>query len=55
MKYSDSKNRFDIYTKKTLPLLNYYSDQKILHEIDGTREINQIYDEIRSIINSLET
>ena len=49
------KNRFDIYTKKTLPLLNYYSDQKILHEIDGTREINQIYDEIRSIINSLET
>jgi len=49
------KHRFETYTKETLPILNYYSDQKILHKIDGTREINQIYVEIRSIIDSLET
>ena len=49
------KNRFDTYTKKTAPIINYYIEQKILHEIDGTREINRIYDEIRSIIASLET
>ena len=48
-------NRYEAYTKKTLPILDYYSDQKILHKIDGTREIDQIYVEIRSIIDSLET
>ena len=43
------------YTKKTLPILDYYNDQKILHKIDGRREIDQIYAEISSIIGSLET
>ena len=49
------EKRFDTYTKKTLPILDYYADQKILHKIDGTRQINQIFDEIRSIFASLET
>ena len=50
-----AESRFETYTKETLPLLRYYKDQKILKEIDGTREINQIYDEICSIITTLET
>ena len=49
------EKRFDTYTKKTLPILDYYADQKILYKIDGTRQINQIIDEIRSIFGSLET
>ena len=49
------EKRFDTYTKKTLPILDYYADQKILYKIDGTRQINQIFDEIRSIFASLET
>ena len=49
------ENRFATYTKKTLPILDYYANQKILHKIDGTRQINQIFDEIRSIFASLET
>ena len=49
------ENRFDTYRKKTLPILDYYANQKILHKIDGTRQINQIFDEIRSIFASLET
>ena len=49
------KNRYETYVKKTLPILNYYVEQKILHEIDGTMEIDQIYDEICHIITSLET
>ena len=49
------ENRFGTYTKKTLPILDYYADQKILHKIDGTRQINQIFGEIRSIFASLET
>ena len=49
------KNRIEIYTNKTLPILNYYEDQKILHKIDATGEISKIYDEIHGIITSLET
>ena len=49
------KNRFEIYTKKTSPILDYYTDQKILHKIDGSRKINQVYEDICDIIGSLET
>ena len=49
------KNRFEIYIKETLPILDYFASQKILHKIDATREIDQIYDEIRGIMTSLET
>ena len=49
------KNRIEIYNNNTLPILDYYEDQKILHKIDATGEISKIYDKIRSIITSLET
>ncbi len=48
-------NRFDIYLEKTLPILNFYKDKKLLHEINGEQEIDQIYKEIQAIIASLET
>ena len=48
-------SRIEIYTNQTLPLLDYYEYQKILHKIDATGEIDKIYDEIRGIITSLET
>ena len=49
------ENRIEIYTNKTLPILDYYDEQGILHKIDAMGEINKIYDEIRGIITSLET
>ena len=49
------KNRLKIYTNKTLPILDYYADQRILYKIDGTRKINQVYREICDIIGSLGT
>ena len=48
-------NRFETYKNETIPILNYYRNQKALHEIDGMGNINQIYKEICSIITSLET
>ena len=49
------KSRFGIYIKETLPTLDYFADQKILHKVDGTGEIDQIYDKICAIIATLET
>ncbi len=50
-----ARNRFDTYSKETLPVLNYYQNQNLLYEIDGTKHIHEIYKEIRQIIHSLET
>ena len=47
--------RFETYLKDTLPIINYYRDQRLLQEIDGMNNIATIYAKIRSIINSLET
>ena len=49
------RNRFSTYTKETLPILDYYQNQNLLYEIDGTNHIHEIYKEIRRIIHSLET
>ena len=50
-----ARKRFETYTKVTLPALDYYKNQKLLYEIDGTNDIHEIYKEIRQIIHSLET
>ena len=49
------RNRIATYTKETLPILDYYQNQNLLYEIDGTDHIHKIYKEIRRIIHSLET
>ena len=47
--------RYEAYLDKTLPILNYYREINLLHQIDGMLEIDVIYSEIRGIIASLET
>ncbi len=49
------RKRFDMYTKETSPILNYYRDQNLLHEVDALIDISLISKEIRRIIYSLET
>ena len=34
--------------------VNNYTDKGLLHQIDGMKQINQIYGQIRGIIDSLE-
>ena len=49
------KYRFETYLEKTLPILNFYKEQKLFHQINGMAKIDQIFDEICGIIASLET
>jgi adenylate kinase len=48
-------NRFETYTKETLPVINYYLKQKLVKDVDGMVQIDEIYKKIRLIIDSLET
>ena len=48
-------NRFETYIEKTLPILDFYKKQNLLHQINGKGEIDQIFNKIRAIMASLET
>ena len=48
-------NRFENYLNKSLPILDFYKDLDLLHQINGMGEISVIFEQIRSIIASLET
>ena len=48
-------DRFDIYKRHTLPILDFYKEKKLLHQINGMREKIEIFEEIRGIMTSLET
>ena len=48
-------NRFETYLNKTLPILDFYKGQDLLHHINGMGQIDQIFKEICGIIASLET
>ncbi len=47
-------NRLETYIKKSLPILDFYDNQKLLYKIDGNGEIDQIFIKIQGIIASLE-
>ena len=40
------KNRLDVYTKQTSPLVNYYKDRGVLVNIDGDGDINEVFEAI---------
>jgi adenylate kinase len=43
--------RYDTYMETTRPVLDFYSKNLNFHEIDGTKEIDQITKEIETFIN----
>tara|TARA_Y100000590_G_scaffold327729_1_gene372102 strand:- start:1131 stop:1781 length:651 start_codon:yes stop_codon:yes gene_type:complete len=48
-------NRFKTYIRETQPILEYYEKQNLLKKVNGMNKIDDIYKEIRHIIDSLKT
>ncbi|MBE6069450.1 MAG: adenylate kinase [Clostridium lundense] len=46
------RERLDVYSKQTQPLIQYYSDKAVLSTIDGTREIKEVFENISDILGS---
>jgi len=44
------RNRLREYTKKTLPVLDFYEDRKILSKVDGTKTIDEVTVDLTNII-----
>ena len=43
--------RLNEYDKKTQPLVDYYENQGILKEVDGSRAIDVVFDDIKKILD----
>jgi adenylate kinase len=54
LRYDDEpeivKKRVKIYHRKTEPLIEYYKENGILRVVDGTRDIETIFEEIKGIL-----
>lgn len=44
------KKRLDVYHEQTWPLINYYTDKKILVEVDGTQDMKEVFQAIVEIL-----
>ena len=44
------KNRLDVYHTQTQPLIDYYTTQGVLKTVDGTRDLNEVFQEIVDIL-----
>lgn len=47
------KERFAVYKKQTLPMFDYYRDKYPVINIDGSKQINEVYDAIISSLKNL--
>lgn len=47
------KKRLDVYHNQTSPLIDWYEKEGIRHHIDGLGELDRIFDDIASVIDSL--
>ena len=46
------QKRLDVYHSQTQPLIEYYREQGVLHSVDGTREMNTVFDSICAVLEA---
>lgn len=46
------KSRFQVYVKKTEPLIDYYRKKDVLHKVDGNRDAETVFSEIVQIVEA---
>ena len=46
------KNRLDVYHTQTEPLLKYYTEKGILYIVDGTQDMDTVFDSICKIVGN---
>jgi len=44
------RNRLDVYARSTAPLVDYYGSKGVLHEIDGDRAVDDVFVDVRSVL-----
>ncbi|WP_446897990.1 adenylate kinase [Clostridium sp. LBM24168] len=47
------KDRLDVYEKQTQPLIGYYKNQNKLSTVDGTGEINKVFERVERFLGAV--
>ena len=45
------QNRYKLYMEKTKPIIDHYKELGVLYEIDGNHDVNEVFNQIDSIIS----
>ncbi len=48
------KKRLDVNIKMNTPLLKFYKEKDLLHNVNGNQEIAQVYGDIENILNAIK-
>ena len=46
------KNRLDVYHSQTAPLIDYYRSKGVLFDIDGTKSVDAVFEDIRNALEA---
>ena len=46
------KKRLDVYHEQTQPLIDYYTSKEVLHEVDGTVDMEDVFGAIVNILGA---
>ena len=46
------KKRLDVYHEQTQPLIDYYTNKGVLNEVDGTKDMDEVFDAIVNILGA---
>ena len=47
------RERLRVYKQQTEPLIEYYETKRILYNVDGTKDINGVFEEVKGVLNKL--
>jgi adenylate kinase len=47
--------RLEVYERSTAPLLSYYRDRSLLHDIDGTGKLEEVSERITQMLKTLQS
>lgn len=49
------RRRLQVYETQTLPLIDYYSRQKLLVSVDGSKTIDEVFEDIKSFLEGVKS
>ena len=49
------RERFKVYRERTEPLIDYYKKKGLLYDVDGTKDINGVFEEITKILEKIKS
>ena len=47
------RERLRVYKQQTEPLIEYYEKKRILYNVDGTKDINGVFEEVKDVLSKL--